>query len=252
MHLLFKCWRDYFLHNKTHFTHIPFNRVAELSAAEKALITSSVQQFQRGESSEGLHLLKIARQYDPDYFEAIQLFVKEEQKHAAVLARFMKQEHIPLIGGHWTDTAFRKLRKFLTIENTITVLLTAETIAAVYYRALHNATHSVTLQAICNQIISDEEMHINFQSYTLRNFYFRNSAAKKSAYQAYHTILMYGTAMLVWLYHAHIFKGGKYTFTTYMQFIKEEFARSRGMITGRIAISIREEAESMVTTVVYP
>lgn len=241
MHLLFKAWKDYFQRNRIHFTHINFNGVAELSAAEKELVCASIQQFQRGESSEGLHLLKIAKAYDPDYHEAIQIFIKEEQKHAGVLARFMKQERIPLIGGHWTDSAFRKLRKLLTIENTITVLLTAEIVAAAYYRALHNATQSVTLQAICNQIISDEEMHINFQAYTLRNFYFKSSPVKRQAYRAYHSLLMLGTALLVWAYHSHIFKAGNYTFTAYMQFIAEEFTRARDMITGYNAIAIRQE-----------
>ncbi|HLP20986.1 MAG TPA: hypothetical protein VK174_11825, partial [Chitinophagales bacterium] len=81
MHLLFKAWKDYFQRNRIHFTHINFNGVAELSAAEKELVCASIQQFQRGESSEGLHLLKIAKAYDPDYHEAIQIFIKEEQKH---------------------------------------------------------------------------------------------------------------------------------------------------------------------------
>lgn len=246
MHLLFKAWKDYFQRNRNHFAQINFNGVAELSASERELIASSIQQFQRAESSEGLHLLKIAKAYHADYFEAIQLFVKEEQKHAGVLARFLKQERIPLIAGHWTDSAFRKLRKLLSIENTITVLLTAEIVAAAYYRALHNATHSVTLQGICNQVVEDEEMHINFQAYTLRNFYFKNPWLKRQLYTVYHYVLMCVAAIVAWACHAHIFKHGNYTFISYTRFIKTEFTRSRNMITGVNAIKIRQAADALI------
>jgi hypothetical protein len=197
-----------------------------------------------------LHLLKIARAYDPDYFEAIKPFIKEEQKHAAVLSRFMKQEGIPLIAGHWTDSAFRKLRKFLSIENTITVLLTAEIVAAVYYKALHDATESATLRSICDQIISDEEMHINFQSYTLRNFHFKNIWVKRQAYHFYHLILMSGTALLVWLYHAHIFKRAGISFPDYTKAIKQEFIRARQMLTGKAGIKIRESDKAITDSMV--
>lgn len=240
MHLLFKAWKDYFQRNRTHFSHIAFTGHKELTTWDRDFITTSIQQFQRGESSEGLHLLKVARDYDQDYHEAIKVFIKEEQKHAAILMRFMKQEGIPSIKDHWTDSAFRKLRKFLSIENTITVLLTAEIIADVYYRGLRDATDSNTLKLICEQILSDEEMHINFQSYTLRNFYFKSSGIKRWAYKGYNAILMSGTALLVWFYHGHIFKRAGISFSAYTGMLKAEYIRARRMITGLNAIKIRE------------
>ncbi|MED4702270.1 hypothetical protein ABEU80_06045 [Bacillus velezensis] len=48
---------------------------------------------------------------------------------------------------------FRRLRRFASLEQSITVLLTG----------------SVCLQSICRQILIDEEKHIEFQAETLIN-----------------------------------------------------------------------------------
>ncbi|MES1029990.1 hypothetical protein [Bacillus velezensis] len=48
---------------------------------------------------------------------------------------------------------FRRLRRFASLEQLITVLLTG----------------SVCLQSICGQILIDEEKHIEFQAETLIN-----------------------------------------------------------------------------------
>ncbi|MGD2434216.1 hypothetical protein ACP8H3_09665 [Bacillus velezensis] len=48
---------------------------------------------------------------------------------------------------------FRRLRRFASLEQSITVLLTG----------------SVCLQSICGQILIDEEKHIEFQAETLIN-----------------------------------------------------------------------------------
>src|ERR1035438_6784888 len=193
----FKNWRVYFLQNKNHFAHMTFSGSPELSPDEKELMTGSIQQFQRGESSAGLHLVQGARETgDLEYYESIQLFLQEEHRHAASLARYLKQECIPLIESHWLDTIFRKLRRKFEFQNTITVVLTAEIVAAVYYKALKEATGSKTLKSICEQILSDEEMHINFQAFTIRSFQKQNSGLKQFLYRIYHRVLMTGTSLV--------------------------------------------------------
>lgn len=234
----FAGWRKYFLSNRDHFEHINYKQ--ELNEEETAFIAPSIQQFQRGESSEGLYLIKVARESgDPDYFESIRLFINEEKNHASSLARFMKDENIPLLKGHWVDWCFRKLRRFASFENTITVVLTAEIIAAVYYRALENATSSKTLTRICKQIIRDEEMHINFQCHTLNDLYLKNSGLKNFLYRLYRRILMTGTTLLTWFYHSSVIRKGGLSFTAYLAAIEYEFVRSKNMITGQSSIPIR-------------
>jgi hypothetical protein len=236
----FKNWSAYFLQNKKHFAHITFSGSPELSHAEKELITGSIQQFQRGESSAGLHLVKGARETgDTEYYESIQLFLQEEHRHASSLARYMKQEAIPLIESHWVDSAFRKLRRKFEFQNTITVLLTAEIVAAVYYKALMEATGSKTLKAICGQILCDEEMHINFQAFTIRSFQKQNSGLKQFLYRLYHRVLMTGTALVLWPFHRKVLGTGGLPFFRYLYAIEKEFTRTADMIEGKAPIAVR-------------
>jgi len=101
------------------------------------------------------------------------------------------------------------------MENTIIVLLTAEIIAKIYYKALMQATSSGLLQSVCKQILSDEDAHIDFQCYTL----FRLTENKKNLGRAigrtWHFILMLGTIVVVWITHRTVLKKGGFYFSRF-------------------------------------
>ncbi len=224
----FKDWKEYFVQNQNHFDDINFEDHDQLSAEERVLISSSVQQFQRGESSEGRHLFAFAKEFaNPEYLECIKLFIREEQRHAAVLATFMKKFQIPLIKAHWVDQAFRWLRKAGGIQNTVNILLVAEIIAKVYYRALHHATESVLLKKICLQILSDEEAHIRFQCDLLKVCHTRQSRLTNFLIRNFQLFLMTCTALVVWWHHRRVLRHGgyyfgKYFFETLLIFLEAE------------------------------
>lgn len=194
----FNDWKNYFETNQTHFANLDWDAADLLASEEKTLIASSIKQFQKGENSEGKNLMQYARQWgDIDYLQTIKLFIKEEQQHALVLGKFMAKHGIDKLRSHWTDTVFRRLRKLGSLENSVMVLITAEIIAAVYYKALKRVTDSVLLRSICKQILIDELMHINFQSYTLRQFYLKRSTPGKMSSRLIHRLLMIGTTFIV-------------------------------------------------------
>lgn len=203
----------------------------KLTSKEKKIISKSIQQFQRGENSEGKSLFKYAKDFnEPFYVETIKLFIREEQTHAAVLGNFMKQNNIPKIKSHWVDNVFRKLRQLASLENSVTILITAEIIAAIYYQALRDATHSKNLKMICEQILIDEEMHINFQSYTLQIFYEKKSRFRKWTSRLFHRILMKGTILVVWLHHKKVYQAGGFSFKKFYQATWQEFKRAENML----------------------
>src|SRR5579864_7584999 len=87
-------WIAYYRTNARNLMTLPWKRGAELTEVERDAIAASLQEFQLGESSEGKHLLDHARAYsethDPDYLQAMTLFIREEQRHARDLGEFMK------------------------------------------------------------------------------------------------------------------------------------------------------------------
>jgi hypothetical protein len=109
---------------------------------------------QRGYAQSLLHIPAVA-----------QLFTAEEQRHARDLARFLQLNGIALLKTTFPDRVFRRFRHlFGGLEISIGVLITAEIIAKVYYGALYHATKSSILRTLCDQILSDEIKHVEFQA----------------------------------------------------------------------------------------
>jgi hypothetical protein len=214
--MTFSNWKNYFETNKSHFSDTDWKQPEKLTQAEKKIITTSIQQFQKGENSEGKHFFAFAKTFpDSLYLECIKLFIAEEQTHARVLGKFMDKHDIPKIKKHWVDGCFRWMRKFAGLENSVTVLVTAEIIAKVYYKALLNCTGSALLRKICAQILKDEDQHIIFQCYALSLFYGKKNVTRKFLTRSFHFVLMVGTILIVWIYHRKVLKRGGYNFNKF-------------------------------------
>lgn len=228
--MTFTDFKTYFEANQGHYADLAWDDPHQLTAAELRDVRASLQTFQRGESSEGHFLYARAKRLgDPEYTAAMRLFIKEEQTHAAVLGRFLDQQGIPRLRGHWLDNVFRGLRRVLSLEHTLRVLLTAEVVAAVYYRALFNATYSGLLQQICRRIMLDEEMHLNFQCFTLRHLSAGRGGPgtwlRRHAYRA----LMAGAALAAYAASRPTLRAGGYGLLSFLAAIAAEYRRVEGM-----------------------
>jgi hypothetical protein len=206
-------WYDYFQANAKALRDIPWERGAELAEAERDAIAASVQGFQLGESSEGRHLLHCATAYaeqtdDPAYREAVRLFIGEEQRHARDLGRFLQLAGVPLLTRTWPDSVFRWLRRRAGLELSVSVLLTAEIIATVYYVALRAATRSSVLQRLCDQILADEGEHVRFQCERLAILRQGRTSWSLGSVHMLHRILFWGTCLVVWWKHGRALRAG--------------------------------------------
>ena len=211
---LSESWLDYYRGNRESLLQIPWERGAEISESEYSAIWESVREFQLGESSEGKHIIHCAREYalrrrTPAYAETIELFVREEQRHARDLGRFMDLAGIPRRARTWPDTVFRRLRQLGGLEVSISVLITAEIIAKVYYAALRQATGSSVLRRICDQVLRDEREHVRFQCDYLAVLRGKRRPALFALTEAAQRFLFFGTCLVVWKCHNRaIRKGG--------------------------------------------
>jgi hypothetical protein len=196
-------WAAYYHRNADRLLPLPWRRGAELTEAEREAVAASLQDFQLGESSEGRHLLRRAERYaertdDPEYLEAMHLFVREEQRHARTLGRFLHLAGIEPLRRSRLDTVFRLLRRLAGLALSITVLLIAETIGKVYYRALRRATGSVLLRRICDQLLRDEVRHMRFHAERLAIV--RRGRARWRVWLAHtgHRLLFAGACLLLY------------------------------------------------------
>lgn len=212
-----KVWTDFFEQNRNHMDHVPWISSYELSKEERSAIEKSIAVFQLGENAEGNAFKRSGRAYaertgDYEYLNALDLFIKEEQSHSAALGRFMAQQDIPKIEKDWSDSTFRFIRRLAGLNVCITVLITAEIIAAVYYRALGKATKSPVLRAICGQILNDEAHHLKFQAGTLAKERMTWHPIKRWFFVQLHRVLLFVTILVVWKEHYRVYRAGNMSF----------------------------------------
>ncbi|RYY33241.1 MAG: ferritin-like domain-containing protein [Sphingobacteriaceae bacterium] len=209
----------------------------DITETETANILSSLQAWQLGETSEGLHLIAAATKYankvnDPAYIDAIKLFIKEEQKHGNNLGRYLDSINKPRVKNDWGDSLFRKIRYFNTsMELWTLAVITVESTAQIFYQALKNATNCSLLKQICTDILIDEAYHITFQTERMDIIYQHKTAFEKAWRAPAYRLFFYATAMLVWFANKKMFKAGGLNFKFYCRKMSYKYARTLKSVT---------------------
>lgn len=221
-------WKSHFQENLKN-ERVDWSTAPALTGDERATILYSLKAWQLGETSEGKHLLAAARKYaarinDPAYVEAVQLFIKEEQKHGANLGRYIDTIGEQRAKSDWGDTLFRKVRYFNTSMElwTITVII-VESAAQVFYQALHDATQCPLLKQICTDILIDEAHHIKFQNERLHIIFQRKGFYNKALTLLFYSFLFFGTIHAVWSGHRRALKAGGVDRSSFMRSMYYKF-----------------------------
>lgn len=187
-----------------------------LTDAERALIADSIGTFQLGEQSEGRTLQSFAEAFARKRGIAAlpavtALFIREEQHHAAQLREFMLANRIPLKRRNWTDSIFRRIRKLAGYEAAVTILVTAEMIGFVYYRALARATSSRHLKTICREMCADESIHLRYETQLLLTLRGERLLLVRRTVEALHRLLLMISARVVFHDHRCVLRHVGYT-----------------------------------------
>jgi hypothetical protein len=201
-------WLNHFEHHALHRRHVSHGLFDVLRPDEKQLIASSIATFQLGEQSEGRTLLRAAERAGQvrHVVRIIELLIREEQHHASVLRAFMQDHRMPLKRTDWTDRVFRHVRRLAGLHLYLCVLISAELIGNVYYRALESVTDCERLQILCRTIVSEELAHVGFESQLLFTLRAGRPAPLHALTRSAHRIFFASTAMVVWFTHRSVLR----------------------------------------------
>ncbi|MBT8101159.1 MAG: hypothetical protein KJO82_15495 [Gammaproteobacteria bacterium] len=157
-------WRDFFSRRKG-------RPVPGLHAKRDALrlppsVARSLAIFQLGESGGGT-VVEQARKsrlpgVDAHYAEAMDLFVREENRHANVLALCVRLLGGELIRKNWTARLFVFTRRLMGLRLKVIVLLAAEVVGICYYHLLATRIPPGSVQDWLNELVADEKSHLYF------------------------------------------------------------------------------------------
>ena len=225
----FEIWLNHFEHHAQHPRCDPHGLSDSLRPDERRLIARSIATFQLGEQSEGRTLLRAAQRFAhgrriPTLVRIVGLFIREEQHHAALLRAFMQDHDIALKRTDWTDRVFRLVRRLAGLELYLHILICAELIGIVYYRALGAATHCRRLTVLCHGLVSDELAHIGFESQLLLALRAGRAAPLQTLMRLTHRAFFAGTAGVAWLTHRSVLRQGGYDARRFLRSCHSQYA----------------------------
>lgn len=177
-------WHEYFEKNRDQRAAIPWDTGVNVPAEVRRPFVRSLQKFQIGESGEGRHLRKLsAATGDARYAAAMDLFIREEQRHAELMAGILRRLDAPLLASDWTDNCFVCMRHLSGLRTELLVLLLPEMIARVYFEVLQRAFTNPALQTVFGQIVRDEQGHLEFHADYLNKAFASISFPRRIALQ---------------------------------------------------------------------
>jgi len=226
-------WIDHFSSN-IKIQRIDWEIQPSLKSIEKENILTALKAWQLGETSDGSHLLKASKKYsekinDGLYLKAVELFIKEEQKHGNNLGIYLDRIGEEKLKKNWADTLFRKFRYFnSSMELWTLAVITVESAAQVFYQSLKDATDCKLLKQICTDILIDEAFHIDFQ---LQRFIIinedKNEFSKTLLYYLY-KCFYFSTITLIWFAYKKCFIAGNNDFNSYRKKMNLKFQKTIG------------------------
>jgi len=224
-----RIWLNHFEYHAQHPRSVPPGLADVLRPEERRRIATSIATFQLGEQSEGSTLLRAAQRFArthgvPSLLRIMELFIREEQRHALLLREFMDDHEIPRKRSDWTDRVFRGVRRLAGLELYVSVLITAELIGNVYYRALEAATGCQRLKILCRTLVCDELAHVGFESQLLLSLRSRRPLPLRALMQLAHRIFFAGTAAVVWFAHRPVLRRAGYSPRSFQRACRAQYA----------------------------
>jgi len=234
-----KQWFDYF-NNNLQEKRINWNQPASLTNGELTNVLRSLQAWQLGETSEGKDLINASKRYatkidDAFYVKAIELFIKEEQKHGNNLGLYLDMLGQPRIKKDLGDSLFRKIRHLNTsMEWWTLAVITVESAAQIFYQSLKDATKSELLKEICTDILIDEAPHIQFQMERFRTIFQHKTVLTRTASFHFYKFFYFSTTLVVWMAHKKLFRAGNNSFKKYWRKMGMKFEKTIGRLKHEI------------------
>lgn len=136
-------------------------------------LARSLAIFQLGESGGGSVIEQARRSklpgIDTDYADAMALFVREENRHASILAMCVRLLGGRLIATNWTARLFVSSRRLMGLRLKVVVLLAAEVVGLCYYHLLAKRLPDCEIRTWLSELVDDEASHLHYHCAFLRS-----------------------------------------------------------------------------------
>jgi len=166
-------------------------------------LAHSLAVFQLGESGGGTVISQARtstlRGIDEHYADAMSLFVREENRHASILAVCVRLLGGELIRENWTAKLFVFGRRLIGLRLKVMVLLAAEVVGLCYYQLLASRLPACDMRRWLMAMVADEADHLDFHCAFLRRQI--TGPASRAVFIATWRALMFASELVVLIDH---------------------------------------------------
>jgi hypothetical protein len=163
-------WAPWTAHFQSNEARPPIAVSADPCATPALLRTLAI--LQRAETGEG----RIAKaidgadlpNIDDDYRAALKLFLREEARHAGLLAEILRAHGAKVFLKTWRDGLFARVRRFAGVRFKLFVFLTAEVSAILIFGSLVEHLPEGPIKRSLARMLGDEENHLAFHAQFFR------------------------------------------------------------------------------------
>jgi len=138
----------------------------QMPPAQARVVLEALARFQIGECGEGRIAREIHRaglpHTDDDYAAALGLFIREEGRHARILASHIRGSGGQLLRDSWTRQVFSVGRRLAGPRTELVALMAAEIVGIAFYAEAARRLPPGPLSSSLRQIAGDETAHLDF------------------------------------------------------------------------------------------
>jgi hypothetical protein len=143
-------------------------RIDDVPEALRGPLVCVLQRFQLGEAGEGRVAGEARATTDPAFDDALReattLYVREEGRHAAILAQVLAALGASTVKRATSEVLFRHGRRLLGLRTKMLVIACAEVVGVAIYMRIRDGVPSPAIARAADDILSDELTHLDFQS----------------------------------------------------------------------------------------
>lgn len=156
-------WLTHFRESARRERSFDFARPVTLDASQRETLLQALSFFHRAINTPGLDLrTKIRQGRHDEYVECVDLYVREKNAHAELLAQLIWR-----LGGEPSrrnvpDFLLRRFRRRLSWQPELLVLLTGEMVMVPVLRVMANQTTDPVTKEVLQSILADQAFHIGF------------------------------------------------------------------------------------------
>ncbi|MBI3876611.1 MAG: ferritin-like domain-containing protein [Verrucomicrobia bacterium] len=203
-------WLRHFAQNHLDRVEPDWKAPMTVPPAAFALLVRSLEQYQLGDGGGPARLIAGDAEQFRGSTEQMRLIVDawfaEEREHARLLGGLLDRFGGHRIRGHWSFSAFLKVRRALGVRFELQVLLLVEIVSMVYYRLLRRHCADAALRDVCSLVLRDEAAHIAFHRDRLASAGVSCWGVGGTLWETQFRLFGLGAALMLWLNHGRCLK----------------------------------------------